>query len=279
MTDCPGHGGMLPIRDAKLFSGLPHNPRERTIVGVANEWAQMMDDVMVEPANEPAYDWVFRRIVGCCREDVIDTVVKLAAIRREVGAVDSVCGLEYQRHGQSDDQMDQHERPNDQKRRLPQHEHGQNEHVSEVESLPRKKDGIFSRRMPGAFQIFVGREEKALKVSHENVVEREHRIKKQSVDVLEPVMAHVGLIRRKPKDAASRKRVVFALEIDAGVVPTMMENSPHVRADSANIENIVQGFVYGGHRRDSVVVAVVGDVQQKECLGKAAKNVQSNESP
>src|SRR5580692_5719855 len=105
MTDCTSHGGMLPIRDAKLFGGFSHNPGEWSIVGVANEWAQMMDDVMVEPANEPTYDRVICRIIGCCREDVIDAVIKLAAIRREVGAVNSVCCLEYQRYGQTDDQM------------------------------------------------------------------------------------------------------------------------------------------------------------------------------
>ena len=93
MADCPSHGWMLPIRDAKLFGCLPHNPGERIIVGVANEWAQMMHDVMIEPANEPAYDRVIGRIIGCCSEDVIDTVVKLSAIRREVRAVDCVCCL------------------------------------------------------------------------------------------------------------------------------------------------------------------------------------------
>src|SRR6267154_698487 len=98
--------------------------------------------------------------------------------------------------------------------------------------------------MPGALQIFVGREKEALKVSNENIVEREHGIKEQRVDVLEPVMAHAGFIRREPKDAASGKRVVFAMEIDARMVPAMMENPPHVGADSADIENVVQGFVY-----------------------------------
>ena len=114
MADRPSHGGMLPIGDAKLFGGLSHNPRERSIVSMADERAQMMDDVMVEPANEPAYDGVICCIIGCGREDVIDAVVKLAAVRREVRAVNGVRGLEYQRYRQADDQMDQHERPGDQ---------------------------------------------------------------------------------------------------------------------------------------------------------------------
>src|SRR5579863_2656379 len=114
MTDCPRHGGMLPIWDAKLRSGLPHNPRERSIVGVANKWAQMMDDVMIQPADKPTHHRVLCRIIGCRREDMIDTVIKLAAIRWEVGAVNRVCCLEYKRNGQTDDQMDQYESPGDQ---------------------------------------------------------------------------------------------------------------------------------------------------------------------
>jgi hypothetical protein len=51
---------------------------------------------------------------------------------------------------------------------------------------------------------------------------------------------------RKPKDAASRKRVVFAVEIDAGVVAPMMQDAPHVRVDSANIEDIVQRLFTDG---------------------------------
>ena len=47
---------------------------------------------------------------------------------------------------------------------------------------------------------------------------------------------------------------------------TVMEDTPHVRTDSAQIENIVQGFVDARPRRDGVVIAVVGDVQQEECL-------------
>jgi len=63
------------------------------------------------------------------------------------------------------------------------------------------------------------------------------------------------------------------------VVASMMEDTPHVRVDSANIEDIVQGLVYGRHRRDGVVVAVVGDVQQKERLGEAAQKVEGNKLP
>ena len=114
MPDCSGHGRMLPIGNAKFFGGILHNPGQWSIVCVADERAQMMDDVMVEPAGEPTYDRVTRRVIGRCREDVIHAVVKLAAVRGKVRAVDSVRGLEYQRYGQTDDQMDQHERPSDQ---------------------------------------------------------------------------------------------------------------------------------------------------------------------
>lgn len=59
----------------------------------------------------------------------------------------------------------------------------------------------------------------------------------------------------------------------------MMENTPHVRADSANVEDIIQKFVYGRNRRDGVVVAVVGNVQQEKSLGEAAGKVEGNKLP
>jgi hypothetical protein len=84
---------------------------------------------------------------------------------------------------------------------------------------------------------------------------------------------------REAKEAASRQRVVFPVEIDAGVVASVMEDTPHIRIDSTNVENIVQGLVYEGNRGDGVMVAVVGDVQQKECLGEAAHKIQGHEFP
>ena len=98
MPDCLGHSGVLPIGNPKLFRGLLHDPGQRSIVGVAHERAQMMDDVMVEPASEPTYEWVTRRIIGRCRENVIHAIVKLTAVRGKVGAVDSVRRLEYKRY-------------------------------------------------------------------------------------------------------------------------------------------------------------------------------------
>jgi len=107
---------MLPVGDSKLFGSLLHDPGQRGVMGVANERAQMMDDVMIESARKPTYERVTRRIIGRRREDVIHAVIKLAAVRGKVRAVDSVRSLEYQRYGQTDDQMDQHERPSDQQR-------------------------------------------------------------------------------------------------------------------------------------------------------------------
>jgi len=52
--------------------------------------------------------------------------------------------------------------------------------------------------------------------------------------------------RGKAKDAASRKRIIFAVEIDAGVMAPMMEDTPHVRADSAQIEDIVEVLLTRG---------------------------------
>jgi hypothetical protein len=83
----------------------------------------------------------------------------------------------------------------------------------------------------------------------------------------------------KPEDAASRKCVIFTVEIDARVVAPMMEDPPHVGVDAANIENIVQDFVYRPHRRDGVVVAVMRDVQQKECLRETIQKVESDKLP
>src|SRR5271168_1530032 len=124
--------------------------------------------------------------------------------------------------------------------------------------------------MIGAFQIIVGREEKTLEVPEEHIVKGEHCIKEQRVDVLETVPWRPGFIWCKAKDAASRKRIIFAVEIDAGVMSAMVEDTPHVRTDSAQIEDIVQGLVNARPGRDGVVIAVVGDVQQEECLREAA---------
>src|SRR5208337_2186043 len=99
MPDCLSHGGVLPIGNPKLLGGLLHDPGQRSIVGMAHEGAQMVDDVMVEPAREPTDERAFRRIIGRCREDVIHAVVKLFTVRRKVCAVDGVRRLEYKRYG------------------------------------------------------------------------------------------------------------------------------------------------------------------------------------
>src|SRR5579864_2320168 len=120
MLDCASHCGMLPIGNAILLGGLLHNPGQRGIVSVANKRAQMMDDMVIEPASKPTDEWLRRRVVGCCREYVIDPVVKLAAAQGKVGTVDTVRGLEYEGYAQADDQMGQHESQSDQQRRFPQ---------------------------------------------------------------------------------------------------------------------------------------------------------------
>ena len=61
MLDCQGHGGVLPIGNPKLLGSLLHDPGQRSIVGVAHVRAQMMGDVMVEPAGEPTHDAGERR--------------------------------------------------------------------------------------------------------------------------------------------------------------------------------------------------------------------------
>ena len=266
VPDCLGHGGVLPVGNAILFGGFLHDPGQRSIVGMAHEGAQMMDDVMVESAREPTDKRAFRRIIGRCREDVIHAVVELTTIRGEVSAVDGVRRLEYERYAQSDDQMDQEERSGDQQQRFSQHQHRQDKHVSNVEGLAPKEDRVFAGSVFGALQIVVLWGEKALEVPDEYVVERKQSVKQQHVDVLKPVQWRPGLMGRKAKNAASRKRIVFTVEIDAGVMAPMMEDAPHVGADSAQIEDVVQGFVDDRPGRDGVVIAVVRDVQQEECL-------------
>ena len=76
--------------------------------------------------------------------------------------------------------------------------------------------------MPGAFQIVVGWEEKALKVPYENIIKRKQRVQEQRVEVLEPLQRSAGFMGRKPKDAASRKRVAFAVNILSGVVASTL---------------------------------------------------------
>ena len=99
VLDCQGHGGVLPIGNPKLFGSLLHDPSQRSIVGMTHERTQVVDDVMVEPAREPTYKRVLRRIIGRRREDVIHAVFKLATVRGKVGAVDGVRRLEYERYG------------------------------------------------------------------------------------------------------------------------------------------------------------------------------------
>src|ERR1700679_4370373 len=59
----------------------------------------------------------------------------------------------------------------------------------------------------------------------------------------------------------------------------MMEDTPHVRAHAAKIEDIVQGFVDLRPRRDGVVIAIMSDVQQKERLREAAQKVEADKLP
>src|SRR5271163_2992790 len=108
------HAGMLPIGNAILFGGLLHNPGQWSVVSVANEWAQVMDDMVVESADEPTDQRGLGRVVGGGREDVIDPVVELAAVCGEIRAVDHVRCLEYERYAQTDNQMGKHESQADQ---------------------------------------------------------------------------------------------------------------------------------------------------------------------
>jgi hypothetical protein len=80
MPNRAGHGGVLPIRDSKLLGGLSHNPGQRSVVRVANERAQMVNDVMIQASSEPAHQRALGGVVCGRREDVIHAVVELIAV-------------------------------------------------------------------------------------------------------------------------------------------------------------------------------------------------------
>ena len=164
MLDRPSHRRMLPVGNAKLFGCLLYDSGERRIVSVTHERAQVVDDVMIEPASEPTDERILCRIVSRCGENMINAILKFAAVRGKVGAVYRVRCLEYQRYAQTNDQMDHHERRRDEQRRFSQHHHRQNQHVGKVENLPCKEDEVLSLGMFDAPQVFVRGEEKALDV-------------------------------------------------------------------------------------------------------------------
>ena len=105
MFDRPAHCGMLPVGNAKFRGGLLHDPGQRSIMSVAHKRAQVMHYMVVETASKPADERLGRCVVGGCGEDVIDPVVKLAAAQRKGSAVNTVRGLKYEGHAQTDDQM------------------------------------------------------------------------------------------------------------------------------------------------------------------------------
>jgi len=129
MFDRLRHRGMLPIRNAILLSGLLHNPSERSVVSVAHKRAEMVDDMVVEPADEPTDERVRGRVVSRSCEDVIDAVVKLIAAQGKVSTINTVRSLEYEGDAQTDDQMGEQERQADQQRRFAQQYDRQYEHV------------------------------------------------------------------------------------------------------------------------------------------------------
>src|SRR5579871_1190486 len=98
MLDRLRHGWMLPIGYAIFFGGLFHNAGQRSIVSVTHKWAQMMNDMVIEPTDKPSDQRIFRRVIGGRREDVLDPVIELVPVRGKVCAVDDVGGLEHERH-------------------------------------------------------------------------------------------------------------------------------------------------------------------------------------
>src|SRR5271166_2791435 len=149
----------------------------------------MVDDVVIQPADEPTDQRGLGRVVGRGRENVMDPVIEFVAARGEVGAVDDVRGLEYERYAQADNQMGKHESQCDQQRRFPQQHDWQNQHVSNVKSFSCKENDVFPQRMLRAFQIIMRGEKEALEVPKEDIIERKQRVHQQRIDVLEALQA------------------------------------------------------------------------------------------
>ena len=81
VPDSRGHGGVLPVGYAEFLCGLLHDPGQRSVVGVADVRAQVMDDVMIQAAYQPADQRILRCVVRRRGEDVVDAVFKLAAMQ------------------------------------------------------------------------------------------------------------------------------------------------------------------------------------------------------
>jgi len=142
MFDGLGHGGMLPIGNAIFLGGLLHDAGQWGVVSVANKRAEMVDDVMVQAADEPADQRGLSRVVGRGGEDMVDPVIEFVAVGGEVGAVDHVRRLEDERNAQADDQMRKHESQGDEQRGFSQQHDRQNEHVNDVKSFSGKKSDV-----------------------------------------------------------------------------------------------------------------------------------------
>ena len=160
-----------------------------------------------------------------------------------------------------------------------QEHHRENQHVGEVKRLAGEEDDVFAQGMAGAPEVIVLGKEEALEIAHEDVIEREHRVEEQAVDVLEAVPPGAGLVGGEAEDAAAGEGVVFAVEVDAGVVAAVVQDAPHVGVDAAEVEGIVEGLVDQRRGGDCVVIAVVGDIQQEKCLGEASQEVERDERP
>src|SRR5579871_555372 len=69
------------------------------------------------------------------------------------------------------------------------------------------------------------------------------------------------------------------MQVDAGMMAAMMQNPPHIGTDSAEVEDVVQPFVNPTLGRNSVVVTVVRDIQQKEGLRDGVQEIEGDKLP
>lgn len=189
-----------------------------------------------------------------------------------------MAGLEYESNAQPDEEVREQKSAADEPERFVQQDNRQDQHVGQVEQLAGEQRDVFAQWMLDA-QIVVGWKEETLEIAHKNVVQREEGVEHEGINVLEAVDGLVLLVWCEAQKAAAGKSVIFAVDVDTGVMPAVVQDAPHVGTDAADIEDVIESLVYrfaGGNR---AVVGVVGDVKQKEGLGQAAQHVKAGEEP
>ena len=78
--------------------------------------------------------------------------------------------------------------------------------------------------------------------------------------MLEALHRPVRFVGCEAQETAAGKGVIFTMNVYTGMVSAVVQDAPHIRADPAEIEDIVKGLVHRGRGRDRIVVTVMGDI-------------------